>query len=217
MTDEELLNIYIQLLPFLQQVLGSNTEIVIHDIRKPDCSLIAIENPISGRTVGAPLTDMFRQIIANKEYENKDFISNYNGSSKSANFVSSTFFIKNQKKLIGLLCINKDTTSVSELNLAIKSLLQGYNLSLPDDSTYSETFESHAMDEIIKERIQNTILNTRTLPKRMSADEKIMVIKTLQQEGVLTMKGAVTETANQLHISVPTLYRYIKRASHDSK
>ncbi|WP_238143490.1 helix-turn-helix domain-containing protein, partial [Streptococcus suis] len=70
--------------------------------------------------------------------------------------------------------------------------MQGYNLSLPEDSTYSETFESNAMDEIIKERIQNTILNTRTLPKRMSADEKIMVIKTLQQEGVLTMKGAVT-------------------------
>lgn len=217
MTDEELLNIYIQLLPFLQQVLGSNTEIVIHDIRKPDCSLIAIENPVSGRTVGAPLTDMFRQMIANKEYENKDFISNYNGSSKSANFLSSTFFIKNQKKIIGLLCINKDTNSVSELNLAIKSLLQGYNLSLPEDSTYSETFESNAMDEIIKERIQNTILNTRTLPKRMSVDEKIMVIKTIQQEGVLSMKGAVAETANQLHISVPTLYRYIKRASQDNK
>ncbi|MGZ7244334.1 helix-turn-helix domain-containing protein [Streptococcus pyogenes] len=39
------------------------------------------------------------------------------------------------------------------------------------------------------------------------------MIRQLQQEGVLTMKGAVNETANQLNVSVPTLYRYMKRAS----
>ncbi|MHC5924017.1 PAS domain-containing protein, partial [Streptococcus pyogenes] len=82
MTDQELLNFYIQLLPFLGQILGNHTEIVIHDVSQPAHSLIAIENPISGRAIGAPLTDMFRQMIADKEYEEKDFVANYNGSSK---------------------------------------------------------------------------------------------------------------------------------------
>lgn len=215
MTDKELLEFYIQLLPFLGQILGDNTEIVVHDITQPDHSMLAIQNPISGRSVGAPLTEMFRELIANKEYENKDFIANYNGSSKSANFLSSTFFIKNQGRLIGLLCVNKDTNAVNDLNLAIINILKGFNLSIPQDSQYSESFVTDSMEDIIKERIQNTIISTRTSPKRMSADEKIQVVKRLRQEGVLTMKGAVNETANQLHISVPTLYRYMKRATEE--
>lgn len=55
----------------------------------------------------------------------------------------------------------------------------------------------------------------RAHPKRMSAEEKLRVIRSLQQEGVLMMKGAVNEAAQQLHISVPTMYRYMKRASQE--
>lgn len=213
MTDQELLNFYIQLLPFLGQILGNHTEIVIHDVSQPAHSLIAIENPISGRAIGAPLTDMFRQMIADKEYEEKDFVANYNGSSKHTSFLSSTFFIKNKGRLIGLLCVNKDTSSVNDFTLSLKNLLQGFNLSLLQNSQYSETFVSNSMEDVIKERIQNTIVKSQTHPKRMSSEEKVTVIRQLQQEGVLTMKGAVNETANQLNVSVPTLYRYMKRAS----
>ena len=49
---------YIHLVHFLGEVLGPDYEIALHDAKKPSQSIVAIvNNHISGRDIGAPLTD----------------------------------------------------------------------------------------------------------------------------------------------------------------
>jgi predicted transcriptional regulator YheO len=43
----------------------------------------------------------------------------------------------------------------------------------------------------------------------MSRQEKINIVKQLNEQGILTMKGAVSEIARQLFVSEPTVYRYL--------
>ena len=49
MTDQELLDCYARFLPFLSKVMGEGVEIALHDARRMQQSLIAIENSLSGR------------------------------------------------------------------------------------------------------------------------------------------------------------------------
>jgi predicted transcriptional regulator YheO len=120
MTDREILDLYKSIVPFFAQVCGTSCEILIHDLTNTEASVIAIENGFnSGRTIGSPITDLAKKIIESGDYEEKDYLANYSGLGKGQNFISSTFFIKNEGRLIGLLCVNRNTASISALDAAL--------------------------------------------------------------------------------------------------
>ena len=63
MTDKEVLQRYIDVLPFFGKVCGPGAELVVHDLSDPEHSLVAIENNVSGRQIGNPMTDLVRELI----------------------------------------------------------------------------------------------------------------------------------------------------------
>ena len=101
---------YIKLTEFLGKALGPDYEVALHDLTRKDRSIIAIANNyISGREVGAPLTNMSLSILRDKSYEHTDYhLHYYSINVNGKDLRSSTFFIKDSGKLIGLLCINFD-------------------------------------------------------------------------------------------------------------
>ena len=124
-----LLEPYKALVPFLAELLGESCEILLHDISQPKHSVIAIANGFhTGRKVGSPFTDLAIKIMEEKAYVKRDYLANYNGRSKNKNFVSSTFFIKHEGKVIGLLCINRNMDAMTELDLVLQKLKKAYNL-----------------------------------------------------------------------------------------
>ncbi len=211
MTDVEVLKMYVSLVPFLSEVCGPGTEIVVHDISRPDHSLIAIGNNISGRQIGNPLTDLAKEISDNSAYTEADYLANYSGYSKGRNFLSSTYYIKNEGRLIGLLCVNKDMTLVDEANGAIRALLEKFNLTAPVNSEISEELENPVTD-IMRTRIAEVIAQSGVAPSRMSRMEKVRVVHQLNDSGVMMLRGAVAEIAKQLHVSIPSVYRYLNTA-----
>jgi len=210
MTDREVLALYRPLLPFLAQLCGPACEVLLHDVSRPEESVIAIENGYhSGRELGSPLTDLAYRIIDSGEYKTKDFLSNYAGAGKGKNFVSSTYFIKNEGKLIGLLCINRDMSAMAELENALQRLQRQCNLmtQLPE---IQETLDV-PLPKILENMVSAAIAESGLLPDRMNRNEKVAVVHKLADQGVLGMKGSVPEIARQLNISEPTVYRYINR------
>lgn len=210
MTDQDLLYIYVKLVPFIAEVVGPGTEVLIHDVSNPDHSLIAISNNVSGRDIGAPLTDFAREIQQSGTYSNTAYMANYTGWSKKGNFLSSTYYIKNEGRLIGLLCINKDLSAVQEFNSAVHLLLEKFNLHDPQDKNVSENLNP-PITNFIQDRISEIISQTGVIPSRMTSREKINTVHRLNEEGILMIKGAISEIASQLNISVPTVYRYLNK------
>ena len=208
MTDSELLRIYVGLVPFLSEVCGPGTEIAVHDISNPEHSLVAIGNNVSGRQIGNPLTDLAKELADKGAYSDADYISNYEGHSKDKDFLSSTFYIKNKGRLIGMLCINKDMSIVSELSISLKGLLERFNLALPQESEFSEDLEN-PVTNIMRTQISETIAQSGVIPARMSRQEKIRIVHQLNENGVMLLRGAAAEIAKQLGISVPSVYRYL--------
>ncbi len=210
MTDKELLQAYVNIAPFLAQVCGPGSEVAIHDVAHPEHSLIAIQNNVSGRQVGSPITDLAQDIIDRSTYTDSDYIANYIGRNKNGDFLSSTYYIKNRGRLIGLLCVNKDMTAVNQLNTAVHNLLERFNLARPGESEVSEWLEN-PVTSIMHNRIADIIAQSGIPPARMSLQEKIRTVHRLNDDGVLMMKGAIAEIASQLSVSVPTVYRYLNK------
>ena len=210
MTDEELLQTYVNLAPFLAKVCGPSCEIVIHSTVDPERSLVAIENGLSGREKGNPLTEFAKELALKGTFKDVNFLANYTGKTADREFLSSTFFIKNENRLIGMLCVNKDVSLIKEFNGMLASLQEHFNLAIPTDSEYSENLDN-PVESIMRERIADAITQSGVMPARMSIDEKVHVVRKLHETGITTMKGAVAEIAKQLSISVPTVYRYMKK------
>ena len=69
MTEQMLLQ-YTRIVEFLGQALGPDYEIVLHEILPEQSRVAAIANGgISGRSVGAPITNAALRMIIQKQYE----------------------------------------------------------------------------------------------------------------------------------------------------
>lgn len=211
MTDTEVLEMFKTLVPFVASVCGTGCEVLLHDISKTgEGSVIAIANGYhSGRDIGSPMTDLANQILSQKLYEKQNYLANYHGVSKNKKFISNTYFVKNDNRLIGLLCVNRDTSAVQELDLAISHLKQQFNLK--DARTDIKENLGTPVEEMLSTLVTRAVEKAGVSPQRMSREEKVNIVHQLSEQGVLTMKGAVSEIARQLMISEPTVYRYLSR------
>lgn len=210
MTDAEVLQRYIDFVPFLGKVLGEGVEIIVHDASDLDHSLVAICNGISGREIGNPITNLARELIHRNAHTDADFLANYMGQSMNGEFLSSTYFIKNEGRLIGLLCINKDLLSIRATAASFQNFLENFNLVPPQETEFSENLDN-PLTSVMQNKIADIITQSGSTPDKMSLQEKVRLVHKMNDAGILMMKGAVQEIANQLGVSVPTVYRYLNK------
>ncbi|MDF7639663.1 PAS domain-containing protein [Lactobacillus sp. ESL0791] len=197
---------------FLGAALGKDYEIIIHAVDKngENAHVIALVNSnISGRNFDSPLTNLALKMIKNKEYEKYNYKVKYLTTTKTNNdIVGATFFIKDKLgNLEGLLCINH---SISNIKRAIVDLLNSLDipnlLNNKDDKPSSESL-SNSIEDIIYSVINPNLINSDII---ISPEKKQEIIGKLYQNGVFSMKGAVSTVAKILGISEPTIYRYLK-------
>lgn len=99
---------------------GTGVEIVLHDTRNPIKSIIALQNPISGRQLGHPNTNFGVQLIKDYSAVNMrgtSYIS-YPLALKDGRAVKSTTIpiFDERYGLIGFICINIDISRLKDMN-----------------------------------------------------------------------------------------------------
>lgn len=214
MSNYALLEKYIPLVRFMGEICGKNYEIILHDTSTPERSVIAACNAhLSGRRVGDPMTELAKELIRDGSYLEHDFVANYEGRTRGGKrFVSSTYFIKEGGQLRGLICVNHDVEDFFVLSEHLNSLMKAF--SLPEDGQHASAYTENLDDSICNlssNLIHTTVLSYTTAGKRMSTADKLDIIRTLDSQGVFATKGSVGQAARELHISEPTVYRYLKR------
>lgn len=132
-----------------QTFAGTPIEIVLHDTRNPMKSIVAVQNPISGRRLGDPNTNFGIQLIKN--------YSNVDGRGQSSSFVSYPLSLKDGRAvksttvplfnetygLIGFICINVDVSKMDGKDpVAI--------------ARFVEAFKAVTDNDVISEMIQNS-------------------------------------------------------------
>ena len=229
MTEQLLLH-YTRLVEFLGHVLGPDYEIILHEILPEQSRVAAIANGgISGRDVGAPITNAALRMIMQKQYESNNYIINYTGQlSNGKTLRSSTMFIKDGGKLVGLLCVNFDDSRFHEVSDTILRLVHPddfvHRHYFPDDAPAkqpaapqhaaaqpAEHFQSDMIG--LMEDLFATVTRDAGVPlRRLTQAERAEIVARLYEQGMFELRGAVQFTVKKLSCSQASIYRYIKKA-----
>ena len=216
---------YIKLTEFLGKALGPDYEVALHDLTRKDRSIIAIANNyISGREVGAPLTNMSLSILRDKSYEHTDYhLHYYSINVNGKDLRSSTFFIKDSGELIGLLCINFGDSryrAISDhiLKLCHPDLFVTDVLAQPlpeseDDMSARSSPEKfrNSADAVALDAINRELERMGVTPGHLTHSERLQVITSLESAGIFLLKGAIKSAAAALGCSTASIYRYLSQ------
>lgn len=206
---------YLPLVDFLEQVLGKNSEIVLHDFSDPDHAIVDIRNGlVSGRAVGGPATDLALKIMHDGAYSDLPFITGYRGRGAGGKALeSSTFFIREENTIVGMLCINTDLSSINKLKGLAEQVAALF--SPTQDADTATRLEVESLSESTQELIDRSIselLERQGLDvEALAQTERVDIIRELNKNGVFMLKGAVASTAAALGISEPSVYRYLQK------
>jgi len=210
----KILEPYMTLVDFIAEFLGENTEVVLHDLTDWHHSVVAIRNGhISGRKVGAPITEVSLKIIRSQIHKEVPFIYNDKGIAKKKDHIrSASWFIKDDDdSLVGMLCINSDCQELimarNILDKMIKAPENHNNISVEvkkNDNLDAKT--------LVDNNVSNILRSNGKKISQLTKDEKVALVGKLQAIGTFSVKGTVWYLADRLEVSLPTVYRYITMA-----
>ena len=225
---EQMLRQYTVLVEYLGKTLGPDYEVVLHEILPENSRVAAIANgSISGRSVGAPITNAALRMIMQKQYETSDYNLNYTGQLANGKTIrSSTMFIKDGGKLVGLLCINFDSSRYQALSKQVMDLCGGA-LTPAEPSGTSLIVDENDPSESPREQgfptsiagatasiVSQVVADYPVEVDRLTQDEKMEIMDALNRKGVFLLKGSVSHVAQALHSSEASIYRYLGKLNN---
>ncbi len=194
--------------------MGRHCEVVVHDFADMDHSVVHVEGNVTGRRVGAPVTDMALRLIGKFGNAVEDQLA-YKASTKNGRVLkSSTTFLRDEEgEIVGCMCINFDITDYVNTHLLVGEFIHTEKpvQDLPlRDMTTKETFAASA-SEVLHVAVAEAVEKIGKQPATMSLEEKIHFVRILEHQGVFLLKGAVEDLALILGVSKFTIYNYLKK------
>lgn len=187
-------------------MLGSKAEVIIHDLSNPRNSLFFIAGELTKRKLGAPATDVMLKALRKSSPENS---FNYQTKGKDGHlYKSSMMFIKDENKdVIGCLGINYDITDV----LMVTNILNDFSSTetLEKSEEGEESFED-SINDVLKKMLEKAKEKIGKPVPFMNKDDKLALIKNLDEKGCFLIKGSIEIVADDLKVSRYTVYNYIK-------
>ena len=218
----ELLNQYKILVNFLGKTLGPSFEIVLHEIKGEEVKMIAIANgEISNRTLENSISNETLNILKNKSYHNEESMVNHTVLLKNGKKVrSSSMFIKENQKIIGMLCINFDDSKFHDINCQILRIIHpdmfvknylsdiSYNILL-DENQNNEDNSTDNIENFMEKTFQDVNFKFNFPLERLTKQEREKIVKGLYEKGLFNLKDAINFVAKKLSCSPTTIYRYV--------
>ncbi|MGI5998607.1 MAG: helix-turn-helix transcriptional regulator [Lutispora sp.] len=203
-----ILEALIPIVEALAQTFGKNCEVVLHDVKNPQNSIISISNGhITGRKVGSPMSEYGLSTLKKAQFD-KHKINYMKKSNDGRILKSSLIYVKDEKgEVIGFLCINID---ISEITVVKNILNDMFEINTPETSSESqeESFGS-TINEVLSNIVDKTLEKYGKPVAFMSKEDKVNIVETLEEKGVFLIKGAVDYVAKVLCVSRYTIYNYL--------
>jgi predicted transcriptional regulator YheO len=216
-TREEIFEKYKILCEFISKCFGENVEVILHDLKDIEHSGIAIyNNHVSGRTVGAPMTNFGLILLEKKKFEETDFVSNYKGLVGGKMIRSSTLFIRDDNnQLIGMVCVNVDITKFVTISKEMDLLsFYGVEQDVFEEKNIVADFPK-SIKEMMDSSLSGYLSDIGYDAARLTKEEKKNIIKECEKNGLFSLKGSISQVAETLKISEPTVYRYLNEIKNE--
>lgn len=214
MSNKDIIKLYEPFVGFLADAIGSSFEIVLHDLSKPDNTIIAIRNGhITDRKIGDALSNLTLRVLNENSLSDDEFRKYQDEAFFRKGIDSYNYVIRNfNGKAIGLFGINYNSKALNEAKEFINSMFASKTFSdlennVSDNNNISDDKDSFIV--LAESIIDGVLLESDVEPDRMNTEEKKNIVKKLSEKGVFQLKGVIESVADKLHVSEVTVYRYL--------
>jgi predicted transcriptional regulator YheO len=207
--DDHLIGEAKKIVTALGRMFAPFCEVVLHDLRRPIASILAIENPFSGRRIGDSATRLGLARITQPDFPG--VVQNYPNVTADGRQVKSTSIgIRGRDgRYIASICLNMDTTYFSDLT----ALFQSFVAVDHQAPSMREQLRTLSLEEI-RRVIEEFSTSRSTVPKRLGIDDRRELIALLRERGLLELKNSVSTIASVLGVTRPSVYNYLRAAQN---
>ena len=206
------LRAYVPLVQGIGELLGPNCEVVLHDLAAMPHSIVAIENGhVTGRRAGDAPTDQMLRSLRNADQtpDVRLYLTSRDGKLLKSLAVTLR---AGDGRPVGVLGVNLD---VSELVHAQRALTTLTTLGRAGEGA-AETEEVFGGDirDVLASMITAILNELGKTPATMTREEKMEVVKRLEERGAFLVKRSAEQVAEALDLSRFTIFSYLKEIRH---
>jgi predicted transcriptional regulator YheO len=196
---EELRNIAVG----LGKTFAPFCEVVVHDLTRPEHTILAIENNLSGREIGQPATELGLARIKDPTYP--AVVANYASPFADGRKVKSTSIgIKDETgEYVATLCLNVDLTLFQGLQAAMSQFIA------IESNSVTQTLDAAHADRI-RDRIDDFAAARATTPRSLKPAERKQLVQALRETGYLDIRRGAEIAATHMGVSRATVYNDAK-------
>ncbi|NUP38416.1 MAG: transcriptional regulator [Streptomyces sp.] len=187
---------------------GPVCEVVLHDYRQPEKSVVAVAGEVTGRAVGGAMSEIGMKVLARGDKAADDL--NYVTRTAAGKLVkSSTMVLRDSAGAVfGALCVNVDISAVNEAH-ALLGALAGLRAGAAEPPV---TAFGNDIDSVV-----DAILDAHRLGRGQSwaaleRAERLDLFRRLDEHGVFAVRRAIEQVAARLGISRASAYSYLSQA-----
>jgi predicted transcriptional regulator YheO len=184
----------------LAATFGPSCEVVLHDYRRGESSVVAVAGQVTGRQVGGAMSEIGLSMLARGEAAANHL--NYVTRAPGGRVVkSSTMPLRDGRgRLFGALCVNVDVTALRQAGDFLSAMAGTAPVELPA-TTFTNDFDE-VVDAVVRAEEA-----TRGRPLgSLTRAERLLLIAVLEERGVFAVRNAVPRVAERLGMSRSALY-----------
>lgn len=216
---DHILKILVGVTETMKYIVHPHLEIVVHDLRQPESSIVAIVNGhVSGRQLGAsllagPLGDKaFDDMIARGPASVPNDVvvaGNYFSKARDGRTLASasTVIYDADRKPVAAFCLNADTSAGEQVLRQLRTLL------LPGDPAQTtpdlQGDDETKMEDLVSEIIEQAIAAQGLEAQRLTKKEKMAAVGAMHARGLFLIRGSIERVARRLGATKFTVYNYL--------
>lgn len=199
-----------QLAEMITRMFGDNCEVAVHDLTTEHKGLVHITGKVTNREIGAPVTDAVAKSFVRDGDKVADRHCFMTLTDDGRELKSSTAYVRDSSgTVVAAFCINFNTT---DHHNAIQLLESFVNRSVSAEPAADQPEKmSFSVENTLDSLFEQAVGEIGKRPASMSTDEKVRLVKLLENRGAFQIRGVVSQVALRLGVSNFTIYNYLKK------
>ncbi|WP_051735543.1 helix-turn-helix transcriptional regulator [Streptomyces sp. NRRL B-3229] len=184
---------------------GPVCEVVLHDYRRPEQSVVALSGAVTGRSVGGAMSQIGLRMVARGD-EAADELNYVTRTDTGKLVKSSTMLLRDSSGAVfGALCVNVDVGAVNEVHALLGALAgTGAIPAEPPVTTFGDDIDSVVDVMLDAHQHQSWALLDRA--------GRLDLFRSLDERGVFAVRRAIEQVAGRLGISRASAYSYLSQS-----
>jgi predicted transcriptional regulator YheO len=200
MTADAILTALKGVVPGLAATFGRSCEVVLHDYRQPDHSVVAVAGDVTGRRVGGAMSEIGLAVLAAGD-EAVDELNYLTRTPDGRLIKSSTMPLRDGGgRVFGALCVNVDVTALRQAGDLLTALAGTAPAQVPA-TTFSDDF-----DDVVDALIRAEEVARGKPVVGLARSERLTLLHVLDRRGVFAVRNAVPRVAERLGVSRSAVY-----------